>query len=209
MRILICDDHAIVRRGLVDVISEQMPGCVIGQASCDAEVMPLLERERWDALILDIGLPQRNGLDILRDVKARWPGLPVLLLTVYGEEQYSARARQFGASGFLTKDAAPDEIIRAIGLISRGATYFLATNTAVPTSLAVAPLPEAPRIPLSEREDQVLKMLSTGLTPGEIAAKLDLSIKTVSTYRTRVLHKLGLSRTGELSAYGIRRGLAG
>ncbi|MFZ4737909.1 MAG: response regulator [Bradymonadia bacterium] len=202
MKILICDDHSIVRRGLIEVLKEDDPkGTFIETADGD-ECILKLARGTFDALILDIGLPGKSGLDVLKEAKQRWPSLPVLVLTVYAEGQYATRAQQFGANAYLTKDATPEEICVALKTVLRGGTHF-----------ACAPEPIVQQKPalhekLSSREAQVLKMLSSGITMGEIASALNLSIKTVSTYRTRILHKLGLQRTGEIIVYGVREGLS-
>jgi DNA-binding NarL/FixJ family response regulator len=184
VKVLICDDHSIVRRGIIEVLREDDPTVTCVEASDGDECILLLARGTFDALILDIGLPGKSGLDVLKEAKQRWPSLPVLMLTVYAEGQYATRALQAGASAYLM----------------RGGTHF-----------ACAPEPIVPKAALHEklssREAQVLKMLAQGITMGEIAASLNLSIKTVSTYRTRILHKLGLQRTGEIIVYGVREGL--
>ncbi len=200
MKVLICDDHSIVRRGIIEVLREDDPTVTCVEASDGDECILLLARGTFDALILDIGLPGKSGLDVLKEAKQRWPSLPVLMLTVYAEGQYATRALQAGASAYLTKDATPEEVCVALKTIMRGGTHF-----------ACAPEPIVPKAALHEklssREAQVLKMLAQGITMGEIAASLNLSIKTVSTYRTRILHKLGLQRTGEIIVYGVREGL--
>lgn len=203
MKVLIADDHAIVRRGLIQLIKEEMPGTILGEASRENEILERVQKEAWDVLVLDIGLPARSGLEVLRDVKSKKPNLPVLMLTVYGEEQYSQRAKDYGASGYLTKDAAPDAICKAIKDVAAGKQVFNEGSMVPPRSGD----PNSPESKLSDREEQVLRLLASGLTAKEIAAQLNLSIKTVSTYRTRALSKLGLQRTGELIAYGVRRGL--
>lgn len=203
MKVLIADDHAIVRRGIIQVIKDEMPGTQLGEASRESEILERIAKESWDVLLLDIGLPARSGLEILRDVRTKKPNLPVLMLTVYGEEQYSQRAREYGASGYLTKDAAPEVICKAIKEVAAGRTFFAESPAIAPRSGD----PNSPESKLSDREEQVLRLLASGLTAKEIAAQLNLSIKTVSTYRTRALSKLGLQRTGELIAYGVRRGL--
>ncbi len=202
MRVLIADDHAIVRRGLMQVIKEEMPGTVLGEAARESEILDRVQKEAWDVLVLDVGLPTRSGLEVLKDVKNKKPNLPVLMLTVYGEEQYAQRAKEYGASGYLTKDAAPEVICRAIKDVAAGRSVFKEGPTLPPRVD-----PGSPESKLSDREEQVLRLLASGLTAKEIAAQLNLSIKTVSTYRTRALGKLGLQRTGELIAYGVRRGL--
>jgi len=203
MKVLIADDHAILRRGVMQAIKEVMPGTVLGEASCETEILDCIAREPWDVLVLDIGLPARSGLEILKDVKVQKPNLPVLMLTVYGEEQYARRARDYGASGYLTKDASPEVICKAIKDVAVGRTVFTERSAVPPRSGD----PSSAESKLSDREEQVLRLLASGLTAKEIAAQLNLSIKTVSTYRTRALGKLGLQRTGELIAYGVRRGL--
>lgn len=203
MKVLIADDHAIVRRGIIQVIKDEMPGTQLGEASRESEIIERIAKEPWDVLLLDIGLPARSGLEILRDVRVKKPNLPVLMLTVYGEEQYAQRAREYGASGYLTKDAAPELICKAIREVAAGRTFFTESPAIPPRSGD----PNSPESKLSDREEQVLRLLASGLTAKEIAAQLNLSIKTVSTYRTRALSKLGLQRTGELIAYGVRRGL--
>jgi len=203
MRILIADDHAVFRRGLRETVAEAFPRVTFGEAKTAAEAVELVRRLPWDVVILDISMPGKSGLDILDDVKRLRPRTPVLLLTMHPEQQYARRALKAGAAGYLTKDSVPDELKSAIKKISAGGRYVSATlaeKLAVDLrSGADLPLHEL----LSDREFQVLRMLASGKTVKEMAEELSLSIKTVSTYRGRILEKTGLKTNADLIRYAL------
>ena len=207
IRVLIADDHAIVRKGLRLIAKEQASEIEVDEAENGQEVMEKIRQARYDVLVLDISMPGRNGLDILREVRHALPSLPVLILSMHPEEQYAIRMLKSGASGYLTKDCAPDQLVPAIQKIARGGKYV---SDMLAERLLFSLTGEANRPPhelLSDREYSVLVLIGQGKTPTEIAEQLILSVKTVSTYRTRVLEKLNLQSTAELIRYVIENNL--
>lgn len=207
IRVLIADDHAIVRKGLRLIAKEQASEIEVDEAENGQEVMEKIHQARYDVLVLDISMPGRNGLDILREVRHALPSLPVLILSMHPEEQYAIRMLKSGASGYLTKDCAPDQLVPAIQKIARGGKYV---SDILAEQLLFNLTGEANRPPhelLSDREYSVLVLIGQGKTPTEIAEQLILSVKTVSTYRTRVLEKLNLQSTAELIRYVIENNL--
>ena len=207
LRILITDDHAVVRRGLEQVLEEEFDKVVFGEAQNTREMIEHLQKKTWDVVILDITLPGRSGLEVLEELKLTHPNLPVLVLSMHPEDQYGIRVLKSGASGYMTKESAPDEIVMAIKKILRGGKYIspalaerLASNLGVDRE---KPLHEA----LSDREYEVMVMICAGKILKEIAQKLDLSIKTVSTYRSRILKKMKMENNAELIRYAIKNQL--
>jgi len=207
IRLLVADDHAIVRRGLHQIVAEA-PGLeVAGEAATAEEVLARVEERAWDVVVLDLSLPGGNGLDLLAEVKRRRPDLPVLILTVHSEEQYAVRALRAGAAGYLTKESAPEQLVEAVRKVVRGGKYV---SPAVAERLAynLGRDPDrAPHEALSDREYQVLRRVASGKTVSEIAVELSLSVKTISTYRTRILEKMGMKTNAELTHYAIKNGL--
>ena len=207
IKILIADDHAVVREGLKQIVQETHDIVVNGEAANGHEVLQLMDKDDWDVVLLDINMPGRSGLDVLKQLRAEKPGLPVLMLTMYPEEQYSVRALRAGASGYLTKESVPDELISAIRKVSAGRKYIsssLAEKLAYDLDLdKEAPVHES----LSDREYEVLCMIAQGDTVKDIADKLCLSIKTISTYRSRILEKMHMKKNAELMHYAIKHGL--
>ena len=207
IRVLLVDDHAMVREGLRRVLAEGFPAASIAEASSAADAMAAVERSAWDIVILDLSLPGRSGLEALKEMRARRGAMPVLVVTMYAEEQYAVRAFRAGASGFLTKDSPPDALIDAVRKVVNGGKYV---TPALAETLASG-LGTAHRVALhqelSDRELQVLRMLGAGLAVKEIAAELALSAKTVSTYRTRILEKMQLRTTAQLVRYALVAGL--
>jgi two-component system invasion response regulator UvrY len=203
MRILIADDHAMFRRGLRETLAEAFPRVIFGEAKTAAETVEFVRRHHWDVVILDISMPGKSGLDILDDVKRLRPRTPVLLLTMHPEQQYARRALKCGAAGYLTKDSVPDELKSAIKRIVAGGRYVSATLA----EKLVVDLRHGADIPLhellSDREFQVLRMLASGKTVKEMAEELSLSVKTVSTYRGRILEKTGMKTNAELIRYAL------
>ena len=207
IRIVIADDHAIVRRGLKQIVEEESDLQVTGEAANAAEVLRLLRPDDTDVLVLDINMPGRSGLEVLRDVKEQRPKLPVLVLSAHSEEQYAMRVLKAGAAGYLTKDSAPDELVRALRKVHAGGKYV---SPALAEQLASALQPDSERPPrerLTDREYQVLCLIGSGKTVSEIADHLTLSVKTISTYRARLLEKMGLTTNAELTHYAIRNHL--
>ncbi len=207
IRIMIADDHTIVRRGLKQILSDQTDMAVFTEAKAAVEVLPLIRKAAVDVLVLDISMPGRGGLDILKDVKQERPHLPVLVLSMHPEDQYAVRALRLGAAGYLTKEAAPEELVTAIRKIAAGGRYITA-SLAEKLALAVSgpgvhPLHED----LSEREYQVMQLIAAGKSVSEIAEELSLSVKTISTYRSRLLEKMGLKTNADVIRYAIQNQL--
>jgi DNA-binding NarL/FixJ family response regulator len=207
MRILITDDHALIRMGLKQLIQAGFGKAVIGEAANAAEALQQIGDKPWDIVVLDITMPGRSGIDILRDIKMLRPKLPVLILTACSEDEFATRVLKAGAAGFVRKEMAPTELITAIKKAIAGGKYIsqslaerLAANLNQDTE---TPAHET----LSDREYEVMRLLAKGNTPTEVAKTLSLSIKTVSTYRTRVLDKLQMRTNAELTYYAIKNGL--
>lgn len=207
IKLLVVDDHALVRRGLKQVFDETPDIRVVEEASNSSEALQLLSQRPFDALILDISLPGRSGLELLKQVHEQYPTLPILVLSVHPENQYALRVIKAGASGYLTKDSLPDELINAIRKIVRGEKH-LTTKTVESIVNHINHASEEPLYStLSDREYQILIKIANGQSISEIAQDLALSIKTISTYRTRILQKLQLKNTAEIICYAMRQGL--
>ena len=209
VRILIADDHAVVRRGVKQILEEEPDLKVLGQATNSEEVIQNIQEKDWDILILDISLPGRNGLDILKEVKMLRPDLPVLILSMHPEEEFAVRALKLKASGYVTKGSVPEELVLAIKMILKGNRYISPSFTEkVASYLELENDTEKPLYErLSKREKEVLIMLGSGKSITEIAETLYLSVKTISTYRKRILEKLKLETTAELIRYAIENSL--
>lgn len=207
IRIFIADDHAVVREGLKHILSEMPDVLIAGEAGNGQEVLKKVGRNEYDLILLDIAMPGRDGLEILKDLKLQKPKLPVLILSMFPEEQYALRALKSGASGYLTKDSIPDELIKAVRKILKGGKYISSSfSEKLLFSFdndAEKPIHET----LSDREYQVLRMIASGRTLQSIADELSLSVKTVSTYRSRILEKMGMKNNAELTHYAIKRNL--
>jgi len=203
MRVLIADDHAVFRRGLKETVAEGFPKVTFGEAKTAQETLDHVRRQDWDVVILDISMPGKSGLDILEDLKRLRPRLPILLLSMHPEQQFARRALKAGAAGYLTKDGVPEELKEAIKKIVGGGRYV---SAALAERLAVE-LRHESDLPihelLSDREFQVLRMIASGKTAKEIADELSLSVKTVSTYRARILEKTGMKTNAQLIRYAL------
>jgi two-component system, NarL family, invasion response regulator UvrY len=208
LRILIVDDHAVVRRGLREILSED-PNTVLvaGEAADCDQALAQLQASPWDAVLLDISLPGRGGLDVLQEIKTRHPSLPVLVLSVHPEEQYAVRVLRAGAAGYLNKDAAPTDLASAVKKITSGGRYVTPSLAERLAAQVAAPDQRPPHEQLSDREFEVLRRIASGRTVSEIAEDLHLSVKTVSTYRTRILAKMGMRTNAELTHYAIKNAL--
>jgi len=207
IRILIADDHTLVREGLRRILSTRGDLHVVAESSDCQSTLQMIDEHAADILLLDLTMPGRGGMEILREVRTRAPGLKVLVLTMHPEDQFAVRALRAGASGFLTKDVATDELLRAIDAVhSRG--KYVTPGVAERLAHDVdASLYKAPKEELSERERQVLIAIAAGQSLTSIAQSMSLSVKTVSTYRTRVLRKLGLQSNADLVKFALERGL--
>lgn len=207
MKLLIVDDHTVVRRGLQQILATR-PGWEVAAEVSDAdEVLPVLRRERFDVVILDVSLGSRSGIDLLGHIRREFPSLPLLMLSMHAEEQYAIRCLRAGASGFIQKDRSSEELIEAIERVAAGRTYV---SEAVAEQLAAEVVrggPQHPHERLSDREFEVFRLLAAGRSVTEIAETLHLSVKTVSTYRTRILEKTGFQSNADIIAYAIRSGL--
>ncbi len=209
MRILVADDHPIVRQGLKQILAETSDMVVADEAGDGLAVVDLVSKNAYDVVLLDISMPRAGGLDILKELKALKPKLAILVLSMHPEEQYAIRALKLGASGYLTKESAPDELVAAIRKVSQGRKYV---SSSLAEKLAdqletggERPLHES----LSSREYQIMCLLASGKTVKEIASDLSLSVKTISTYRSRILEKMHLSNNAQLIHYAISNGLVG
>lgn len=207
IRVFIADDHAIVREGLKQILAEQRDIVVAGEAENGLDAVKLFRRAKPHVMLLDISLPDRNGIEVLKQIKAEKPELAVLMLSMHREDQYAIRALKAGAAGYLTKQSAPRELVQAIRQVAGGQKYV---SAALAQALAnsVGSDHEAPvHDSLSDREFQTLTMIASGKTVSEIARDLSLSVKTVSEYRARLLAKMNLKTSAELTTYAIRNQL--
>jgi len=207
IRILVADDHAVVRRGVIQILSTDPDLEVVGEASTGAETMQSVHRNNYDLVLLDIGLPDIGGIEVLKQIHSIQPDLPVLILSIYPEQQYALRSLRAGASGYLTKESAPGELLTAVRTVLQGKKYL---NPALIHKNRDEPHTDEEKEPheaLSDRELQVMNMIARGKRLGEIAHELSISVKTVSTYRSRVLEKLGIQTNGEMIRYALEHHL--
>jgi two-component system invasion response regulator UvrY len=209
IKILIADDHPIVRAGFKQVISDMPDMLVADEAGNGQEVLQLIGKKDYDLVLLDISMPGRSGLEILKDLKSEKPKLPVLILSIYPEEQYAIRALRAGASGYMTKASAPNELILAIRKISEGGKYISASLAEKLAYYLDGDAAKPPHETLSDREYQVMLMIASGKTVTEIANELCLSVKTISTYRTHILEKMRMKNNAEITLYAVQNKLVG
>ena len=203
MRILIADDHELLRKGLQELLRRGFPGAAFGEARDADQVLEKVRKHSWDVIILDITMPGRSGLDALKDVRIQQPRVPVLMLSMHSEREYGKRALKAGASGYLHKDSAPDQLIGAIRKVLGGGRYV---SPALAERLALDLHPESERPAherLSNREIEVLRLLASGKSVSQIADILHLAVTTISTYRARILEKMKMASTAELIYYAI------
>ncbi len=206
-RVLIVDDHAVVRMGLREILADER-NLEVSETADPHEALRMIRGQQWSLVVLDIDLPGKSGLAVLKDVRRERPRLPVLILSVYPEEQFALRTFKAGASGFLSKDTAPEDLVKAVRKILRGGKYF---SERVVDQLLCNPKArgaEPPHDLLSDREFEILCLFGRGKTVKEIAGELCLSPPTVSTYRTRILEKMQMRTTSELMRYAIQNRLA-
>lgn len=204
-KILIVDDHEVVRAGVKKIIEEQIGAIIFDEASTVPGALRLVREEDWDAVILDISLGDRSGLEVLKELRQVRPRLPVLILSLHSEEQYARRAFKAGASGYITKDSLRTELIKAINKVIGGGVYV---SPALAERLVIdLGSNRAPHEALSNREFEVMRLIASGKTVGEIAKLLSLSDRTISTYRARILEKMGMKTNAELTHYAIQNKL--
>ena len=207
IRILIADDHTLVREGFKQILSDLPDMAVTDEASNGKEVLDKIRESDFDVVLLDISMPGQSGLDILKQIKLLRPRLPVLILSMYSEEQYAIRTMRAGAAGYLTKDSVPDELIEALRTVSLGKKYI---TFSLAEKLAFELNADTKRLPhegLSDREYQVMCMIASGKAVSQIAREISLSVKTISTHRARILKKMKMKNNAELTHYAIKHGL--
>ena len=209
IRVMLCDDHALIRRGIRDTLSDAPDIEVVGEAGDYGELRSLMRGTRCDVLVLDINLPGRSGLDVLHVLKEEGNPAKVLVVSMYPEDQYAIRALKAGAFGYVNKGGDPALIVSAVRTVSQGRKYVTPEIAQMLVESLTTPVPENLHDKLSDRELQTLTMIASGKRLSDIAEELTLSPKTVSVYRARVLEKLGLSNNAELTVYAIRNGLVG
>ena len=207
LRILTIDDHAVVRKG-VKALFANRPGTVaFGEASSVPEAIKSMREEEWDIVVLDITLGDRSGLDLMKELRVIRPGVPILVLSMHSEAQYARRAFKAGASGYITKDTIPDELLKAIHRVAAGGKYVSPEFAESLVTDVDAGVSKEPHERLSDRELEILLLIASGKTVSEIGELLCRSVKTISTYRTRILEKMNLRTNAELTHYAIHKKL--
>lgn len=207
LRILIADDHTVVRKGLRQILLDEFPAALVEEVADAEELIQKVMTAKWDVVVSDLSMPGRSGLDALQQIKLSHPDLPVLILSIHPEEQYALRALKAGASGYLSKDTAPDELVKAVQKVLLGKKYI---SQSIAEKLANTFSSDAalhPHENLSDREFDVMKLLANGKSVSEIAEMLSLSVTTVSTYRARVMVKMDLKSNSDLTKYAIENDL--
>lgn len=207
MKILLVDDHAMVRAGLERILRDDIQAAVVGEAASSAEALDRVRAEPWDIVVLDLSLPGRGGLETVKDIHALRPGLPILVMTMHAEDLYALRAFRAGAVGYITKGCSPADLVAAVRKVAAGGKYVSPSAGEVLLGGLNSRSEAAPHASLSDRELQVLRMLGAGKTVTEIGAELSLSTKTISTYRARILEKLGMRTTAQLVHYCVAANL--
>jgi two-component system, NarL family, invasion response regulator UvrY len=200
MKFLIADDHAIVRKGLVQILHEEFPEAEVTEVANSNKVLEEVSRQTWDVILLDISMPGRNGIETLKQIRANGIKAPILMLSMHSEDQYAVRVLKAGASGFLNKESATSELLAAVRKVLSGRKYI---TPAVAEKLAETTIEKNAHELLSDREMQVLQHIASGKTVSEIAEEIALSVNTISTYRTRILEKLDLNNNAELTRYAL------
>lgn len=203
---LIADDHAIIRKGLIQILQDEFPFIEVVEANNSAEVFAVYREKNWDFILLDISMPGRNGVEILKQLRADGITTPILMLSMHPEEQYAVRVLKAGASGFLSKNTAPDELINAVRKVLSGKKY-ITPSLAELLAEGIGNTDKPPHELLSDRELQVLQMLAAGKSVSAIADEISLSVNTISTYRARILEKMGFTNNSELTRYALDNGL--
>jgi two-component system invasion response regulator UvrY len=207
MKILITDDHAVVRQGLKQILLEEFTRAEFGEATNAQEAIERVWKENWDVVVLDITMPGRSGLEVLKEIKKSRPKLPVLVLSMHPEDQFAVRILKIGASGYMTKESAPNELVGAVRKVMAGGRYVSPSLAEKMASYLAVDVHTPPHERLSDREFLVLRLIASGKTPTAIAKELALSVKTISTYRMRILEKMNMSNNAELTHYAIQNQL--
>ena len=208
LKILLADDHDVVRSGLRQSLSLSFPNAEFGEAGNASEILQSFKGRKWDLLILDINMPGRNGLDVLREIKSNYPGTQVIVFSMYPEDQFAIRCMKAGASAYLTKDVSLQEIALAIRIVLKGERYLTASLTELITNELINARDDRPvHEILSNREYQVFLMIASGLSPTAIARELSLSVKTISVYRSNILRKMKLMNNSEMTSYAFKHKL--
>ena len=207
IRVLIADDHPVVRRGLAEIVAGERDMTVAGQAATGPEAIAFVRTHGCDVVMLDLSMPGLSGLDVLKQLRHEQPRLPVLVLSVYPEDQFAIRVLRAGAAGYLTKESAADELVRALRKVSRGGRYVSAALAEQLAAAVADPAPTPPHRALSDREYEVMCLLASGRAVKEVAAALGLSVKTVSTYRGRLLEKMHMETNADLTRYCVENRL--
>lgn len=205
--VLIADDHKIVRHGLKKILEDEFSEVTIGEASRDTEIAEQLEKSKWDLVILDISMPGKSGLEVLKDIKATHPKMPVLILSMYPEEQFALRVMKSGASGYIRKDSAPEELVDAVKEVLEGRKYMSPTVMDILSDTVKKDGKVELSEVLSDREYEIFMLIAQGKTVSEIAEILSLSVKTVSTHRTHILEKTKLKNNADIVMYAVRNKL--
>jgi DNA-binding NarL/FixJ family response regulator len=207
MRVLITDDHPIVRQGLKQILRETFEAIVVDEAGNGPEALDKIDTEKYDIVLLDISMPGMNGLEVLKEIQKKDKSLPVLIISIYPEDQYALRCLKAGASGYLTKDTAADELTMAVERILSGKKYISPSLADKLASHLNEGVPKLPHELLSDREDQVMRYIAAGKTAAEIASELSLSVKTINTYRNRIFKKMQIKNSAELIRYAVQNQL--
>jgi two-component system invasion response regulator UvrY len=207
IKILLADDHAVVRKGIRQILTEAYPEAVFGEAQNFHELRDLINNDIWDIIVLDLAMPDGNGIEMLKQIKYNHPKVPVLVMSIYPEDQYAIRTIRAGAAGYLNKESAPEELVQAFQKILSGGEYISSVVAEELVNYARSEGDQPLYKALSDREYQVLCMIASGKEIREIASELSLSPKTVSTYRTRVLLKMNMKTSAELTHYAIQNHL--
>jgi DNA-binding NarL/FixJ family response regulator len=207
MRILITEDHAVVRQGLKLILADHFKKAVFGEARNATEALARVWKEKWDVVVLDITMPGRSGLEVLKEIKRSRPRLPVLILSMHPEDQFAVRLLKAGAAGYLTKESAGEELVGAIKKVVGGGRYISPSLAEKMASYLTMDIQKAPHERLSDREFLILRMIASGKPVSQIAKELSISVSTVSTYRARILEKMDMKNNAELTHYALQKEL--
>lgn len=207
MKILLTDDHVVVRQGLKLILADHFKHAVFGEARNAQEAFTRVAKEKWDVAVLDVTLPGRSGLEVLKEIKRLRPKLPVLILSMHPEDQFAVRMLKTGAAGYLTKESAGEELVGAIEKVVAGGRYISSSLAERMASYLDIDVQKAPHERLSNREFLILRMIASGKAVSQIARELSLSVKTISTYRARLLEKMDMKNNAELTHYAMQKSL--